>query len=40
MQAGWSFGFFRGLIGELLRGGAQITSEAEIKPSGQNQVAR
>jgi len=40
MQAGWSFGFFRGLIGELLRGGAQITSEAEIKPSGQNQIAR
>jgi succinoglycan biosynthesis protein ExoA len=39
MQAGWSFGFFRGLIAEL-RGGARITSEAELKPRRQNQVAR
>jgi succinoglycan biosynthesis protein ExoA len=40
MQAGWSFGFFRGLIAELLGGGDRITSEAEIKPSERNRIAR
>ena len=29
MQAGWSFGFFRGLIAELLQGGDRITSGPE-----------
>jgi succinoglycan biosynthesis protein ExoA len=40
MQAGWSFGFFRGLIADLLRRGARITPETEHKARRQSRIAR
>lgn len=39
MQAGWSFGFFRGLIAELLQRRKRITPEADYKPTARNQTA-
>jgi succinoglycan biosynthesis protein ExoA len=40
MQAGWSFGFFRGLIATLLRRGDEITPGAEYKAATRNRTAQ
>ena len=40
MQAGWSFGFFRGLSAELLQRSATIRSKAEHKFKTKRQIAR